>query len=470
LIPILLTALVYVNSFPGDFHYDDRPLILENDKVIGPDFDYRFFTEHYGGRPLTLWTFRLNHQFAGSDASAFHLVNALLHLLAVTGVYFLVLDLTARVEPALFSALIFGLHPLQTQAVNYIWSRSMLLMTVFALVALLLIRRWPKLSLLFWQLSIWGRTEGIVIVVLLLLLSPKRWKPLVVLGAVNGAAFLFGLVRHSPGEVAWNYSDISGYWLSQPVIFWKYVSLMIWPSGLNLDHDIEPFHWLLSLAGIAGFAIAAYLLKRFRLGWAPSFALLWLVVPFVPTWLIPNSDFLNESRSYFALGGFAVLVALALYRSEAIWRPLVRTAVAVILVLALSLATVQRNQVWSDDIALWEDSASKSPLKARVRYNLGSALARDGRLDAAQREFETARDLNPLDDLSYAALGYCAEIRGEWELAIDQFSRALELDPDNDYAREGRQRVLRFLEDTSDSGTLGPGIGPVTNTPDGNGN
>lgn len=469
MIPILLTALVYFNSFPADFHYDDRPLILENDKVIGPDFSYGFFTEHYGGRPLTLWTFRLNHQFFGSDASAFHLVNVLLHLLAVTGVYFLVLDLTARVEPALFSALIFGIHPLQTQAVNYIWSRSMLLMTVFALVALLLIRRRPWLSLLFWQLSIWGRTEGIVVVALLVLLSPKRWKPLVVLGAVNGAAFLFGLVRHSPGEVAWNYSDIPGYWLSQPVIFWKYVSLMIWPSGLNLDHDIEPFHWLLNLAGFAGFAMTAWFLKRFRPGWVALFALLWLVVPFVPTWLIPNSDLLNESRSYFALGGFSVLVALALYRPGTSWSPLVRTAAAAILVLVLSLATVERNQVWTDDVALWEDSVSKSPRKARVHYNLGSALARGGRLDAAQREFETARDLNPLDDLSYAALGYCAEIRGEWELAVDQFSRALELDPENDYAREGRQRVLRFLENTSDSEALGPGIGSFNGMPGGNG-
>jgi tetratricopeptide (TPR) repeat protein len=182
-----------------------------------------------------------------------------------------------------------------------------------------------------------------------------------------------------------------------------------------------------------------------------AFALLWLAVPFAPTWIIPNSDLFNESRAYFAFGGFALLAALIVHDSNA--SKIFRATLSVLLVSVLIPVSLSRNRLWNDDVALWTQAATRSPGKPRVRYNLGSALARRGRVEAARREFETARDLNPLDDLSYAALGYCAEILEDWELAETHYARALDLSPDNDYAREGWSRARLRLRTMQDSAT-----------------
>jgi hypothetical protein len=57
---ILAAGLVYSNSFPGTFHFDDFPLLLENPRIVGPTFSYSSFLEQYAGRPLTMWTFHWN--------------------------------------------------------------------------------------------------------------------------------------------------------------------------------------------------------------------------------------------------------------------------------------------------------------------------------------------------------------------------------------------------------------------------
>jgi len=80
-------------------------------------------------------------------------------------------------------------------------------------------------------------------------------------------------------------------------------------------------------------------------------------------------------------------------------------------------------------------SGSYAPTELRPRYNLGVALVRAGELVRAGKTFEEALEVSPEDDLSYAALGYCAESRGERAEALRLYLRALSLNPGNTYAR-----------------------------------
>ena len=152
-----VTLLVYLNSFPGAFHYDDFPLLLENPRVSGPDFAYSSYLDHYAARPLTLWTLHWNYRFFGDHPLSYHLVSVLLHALVVLQIFLLVSQLYNQPLLAFSTALLFAVHPLQTQAVNYIWSRSVLLMATFGFAALLSARKRP------WVASItsprkWSRT------------------------------------------------------------------------------------------------------------------------------------------------------------------------------------------------------------------------------------------------------------------------------------------------------------------------
>ena len=115
--------------------------------------------------------------------------------------------------------------------------------------------------------------------------------------------------------------------------------------------------------------------------------------------------------------------------------------VGTVILVPLVLATRARNEVWQRDVNLWMDALQKAPGKSRVHYNLGSALAREGQAGKARQAFLNASRLNPFDDLSYAGLGYCAELEGSTELAERYYLQGVELAPGNSYAQEAAARV-----------------------------
>lgn len=447
LILVLVTSLVYLNSFPGAFHFDDFPLLLESPRINTSDFSYGSFLDQYGGRPLTLWTFYWNYRFFEDEPFSYHFVSVALHALVVAEIFLLIFQLFGQRLLAFGCALLFAVHPLQTQTVNYIWSRSVLLMAVLGLASLLLARRHPWAGLLCLQLAIWGRSEAIVLFIPLIFLSRAHWKGPVILALANTAALVYSLLKYTPREIGWSHPDPFGYWLLQPVAFWKYFSLMVWPIGLNLDYDlISPSRWVWALAifSFLGLCILAF---RFRQRYPiPALGFLWVVAMLAPSFLVPNSDILNESRAYLALAGFTLIAAWVFCKYLGSMPMSLKLAVAAPLLLFLAPLTVARNQIWTDDLALWQDTVLKSPGKARAHYNLGVALAREGKNKQAEVEFETARDLDPQDDLSYAALGYCAEVRRELGVARFLYRKALRLNPENIYARQGLERVENRIE------------------------
>ena len=439
---ILAAGLVYANSFPGTFHFDDFPLLLENPRIVGPTFAYSSFLDQYAGRPLTMWTFHWNHRWFGANPAGYHWFSVFLHLLVVVELFFLIRQLFGEKLLAFGCSLLFAVHPLQTQAVNYVWSRSVLLMAVFGLGALLLARRFPVSALIGFQLAIWCRSEAVILCLPLILLNRSFRRAPVALAGVNAAAFVYSLVKYAPQEMAWNHSDLLGYWVLQPVAFLKYLSLMIWPVGLNVDHDLGPVP-LWALIGAAA-VVAALGVQALRLGEkypVPVLGFLWIAATLAPSLLVPNSDVLNESRAYLSMAGFTLIVSWFLVRLSAQRKAAGRWAVVVLPVLLLVPVTVARNEVWQDDLLLWQNSVRKSPAKARPHYNLGVALVRQGQYSESETEFRRAREIDPEDDFSYAALAYCAELRNEVSVALEFYRQALQRNPHNAYAREGLDRM-----------------------------
>ncbi|RPJ56054.1 MAG: hypothetical protein EHM23_24570 [Acidobacteria bacterium] len=465
----VLVLLVYLPSFPGEFHFDDFALMLENPQVTAPHFSYRLFLEEYGGRPLTLWTFHCNSRLAGADPWSYHAFSLTLHFIAAGLLLLLVKRHTQDETAAILAAVVFALHPLQTQAVNYIWSRSVLLMFCFGMAGLLLAGRKseggrfgslaPWLSLLCFQLAIWSRADGVIFLVPLVLAggAPGRFKDVllglyrnpgpVLVALINVGAFALFMSEYKPREMGWTHPHVVDYWWSQTVAFWKYVGAMVWPVGLSIDHDFsvpriwEPF---LALGGLLALGFTLWKVRvRYPLFVAGA---LWIALALAPAALLPNSDPFNESRAYPALAGFALVLAGVL---QIVWTRLPRlpvVAAVALLLLAMIPATAARNEVWSSDLALWQDAAEKSPQKARVHYNLGAAWARAGDVGRAEQSFTSALVLDPRDDLALAALGYCAEAKRDWRLALDCYQRAVSLNARNSYAQEGRRRVLGYVE------------------------
>ena len=444
----LTTILIYLNSFPGAFHFDDFPLLLENALITGPEFSYFAFLDQCGGRPLTLWTFYWNHHLFGVDPFSYHLLSLLLHVVVGLEIYLLIRQLFEQQFLAMASALFFSLHPLQTQAVNYIWSRSVLLMSALGLAALLLNRKHPWIALVCFQLAIWSRTEAVVLLLPLVFLNRTHWKGPVLIALTNLTGLIYSLMVYAPLEMAWNHPNVLGYWSSQLVAFWRYLALMAWPVSLNLDHNLPSLRALWSL--LALFSLLVLLATAFHFRHKhpiPVLGTFWIVTLLAPTLLVPNSDLFNESRAYLALAGFALIMGWAFCSGIERSHISVRLSVVALTVSLFVPITLTRNRTWNDDLALWQDTVLKSPDKERPHYNLGVALARLGRNKRAEQEFRRVVQLNPEDDLSIAALGYCAELDRQLVAAASLYWQALKLNPRNNYAKLGLERTAEKIRE-----------------------
>lgn len=136
---------VYVNSLPNEFVYDDRTIVVEDERThslsrIGELFGggYWAITDRPLYRPITLLSFAINHAVTGLDARAYRAVNLILHALTCVAIYRLVMLLFGRFWPAMVAGAVFAVHPIHVEAVVPIVGRSELLAGLGVVVALLL--------------------------------------------------------------------------------------------------------------------------------------------------------------------------------------------------------------------------------------------------------------------------------------------------------------------------------------------
>src|SRR4029079_13391660 len=131
---LLAAALVAFGASLGSgFHFDDYAIF--SDPSLTSTGGLLSIWSLRQTRPLTYLTFWLNYQVGGGDPLGYHLLNLALHL----GAVMLAWECLKRLLPeraALIAAALFAIHPIQAEAVNYIWARSIVLATLLALASL----------------------------------------------------------------------------------------------------------------------------------------------------------------------------------------------------------------------------------------------------------------------------------------------------------------------------------------------
>ncbi|HEX3728548.1 MAG TPA: hypothetical protein VHV47_02000, partial [Opitutaceae bacterium] len=154
LLLVLLAIAAYAGSLGGKFLYDDVPGIVDNPSIrslrtalIPPAGGLP-----ESGRPLLNLSFALNYAAGGLNPWGYHAVNALIHGLAGAVLFGLVLGTWRGAHAVKFAgmiALLWVVHPLQTESVAYVSQRAEALMGLFYLLTLYcFIRGWRGLSCL----------------------------------------------------------------------------------------------------------------------------------------------------------------------------------------------------------------------------------------------------------------------------------------------------------------------------------
>ena len=431
LLVVALLGAIYLGYTPaldGEMQFDDLHSILDNAAVkdLG-----RYSGVNAGallggsGRALTDLSFALNYRASGLAVRPYHLVNLALHLATVLAVLALGMEALRRARwPAPFAtawlaAALFGLHPLQTQAVAYLCQRAEVLASLLYVLALLLAlkgegQKRPLLAYaaaFFFVLLGWGAKPTLATFPAALLLFGAAFPrgvtslktlaiaslPFWAVTCVFSARLLAGV--SGTGHAGFDIPAMSAgrYFLTQSRVLLTYLRLLAWPAGQNLDWTILPSasalepRTLVSLATIAAVLLAAVRLWAWSLredrdreirvlARLSSFGLLWFFLLLAPTSsIVPVADLIEEHRVYLASWGLFLPVAAAAVLAQRRLLPGRRGTIALasaslIICAVLATALHRRAEVWATSVALWSDVVSKSPDKPRGHMNLGYAL------------------------------------------------------------------------------------------------
>jgi tetratricopeptide (TPR) repeat protein len=434
---VVLTLAAYWNALDGAFHFDDQGLFLDL-YVVGPGFGWKLF-RLIQTRPLTFLTFHWNYLLNGNDPWGFHLINLLVH--AANSILVLLVARRA-LQPGLawFAAALFAIHPLQTQAVNYVFERATLLATFFALLSLLLFieeRYWG--AVVAFGLSLLAKEETIALPAFFLVydLATKRrpaiWRcylPVLSLAALAATRLFYTLHNIPEAQLAFNTKGVSqiSYVLTESRVMWIYVRLFFLPVGLSLDHDVRLSQNLWSptatLPAVLALALVVGALAWYA--WRGTKSALWALGFFVllspSSTIVPASDLLFEHRTYLPLACLAIAAALLLAQ---ILPRRAKPALPLLLIMLL-VGTIVRNRVWKDDRSLWSDVIEKAPHKARGYFHLGQSYASENPTLARQL-YDRGLEIDPYNADGHANLGLILLSQEDPENALSHLHKALAL-------------------------------------------
>jgi len=474
---VVLVVAAYLRGTGYEFVYDEIGQIRENRFIQQPGSIRQVLMLRTlndgsvinGRRPLVLLTYLADFRAWGLNPYGWRLTSLLLHAactLALWGMLRQVIR-SGRGSLAWLAAAIFGLHPLNSEAVHVAAFRPDILVTLFALLAVTLALRFrgdsrPAVliasSWLFAALALASKESGIVVPLLTGLawwLYPEyrpRWTAAVaVLAGEFVLAALFAAAALRPPQAGIplpRFQALGGVpgpyslppplnFLSAPWILAIYIRLLLLPWPLVLDRVVEPVRGIgdLRLWGGMTVAAAAVLVVLRARRQQPLIALGtgWLLISWLPVSnLVPLFNPLADRYAYMLAAGFAM--ALAGCMAVLTRRALLRKAAlggATFLIAAFFVLVQVRLEDYRDGETLWRTTLSQEPRSSRARVWLGLYCKHRGEPDRALELFREARRLRPGEVSAWINEAIIYGERGDLERAVRLLEQAVRLRPDS---------------------------------------
>ncbi len=474
---VISGIIIYHPSLSAPFVFDDISSIVNNYAIHIDSFSAadlaRLKTGLSGSRPLAMLTFALNYYFGKLNPFGYHALNIVIHILTAAAVYgltFTTLLLPKNKEHyqdlarpvAMLCGFLFLLHPINTQAVAYTVQRMTSLACLFFVLSLLTYLRGRLSSgaprCFWWVLApicaicAFASKQNSATLPLYIVLyelyffepTPKRrrtlWAFPIIFVALAGyyTRFDFSDVVSRAAE----YHNISYFQhiLTQLRGVGLYLSLLVFPhpGRLNLDYDFpysvnlfQPATTFLSLLLLIGLIFLC--VKLFRRRPFISLGIAWFLGNLVIESGLVLADPIFEHRLYLPAIGVLWIISAGLitgWKKLASYNLWLRRAsgFGIIAILVLfGTWSYQRNLIWADAVSLWQDTVNKSPDKARPRNNLANAYGSRGDYDKALIECERAIELDPTYGFAYHNMGIIYTHLGDDEKAIEYYMKAITL-------------------------------------------
>ena len=478
----IVTAVVYANSLAAPFLFDDW-LFIGQDGAIRKAWDWDSW--QYLNRAFATWTLQWNFELGkGYFPWQYRLTNIVIHIAAGLTLFGLVRRTLMLPAPGLLSgltptarpndsdradwiaaavALLWLVHPLQTEAVTYVVQRYESLMALgFLLTLYFTVRGAQSMKPRDWYIAAFVACflgalskEVIAVAPLVVLLYDRaflsgsfakawqrRWPLYAAL--MIPTLFLFVVTRQSfigddTGSAGFGMKDVSAweYLRSQPGVMLHYLRLTFWPDRLILDYG-----WPVAESPLAIYGLGALVLLLVGISlWATwqhsqlGFLGLALFLILAPTSsIIPIKDLAFEHRMYLPLAAVIILTVLAVERILArlrwpeAWQGHAALLLVAIAAGGLSLRTMLRNRDYHDSIAIWRQCIENNPSHPRP-YRVLADMYQEQDPAVAIEFYEEALAKNPDIYWLWVDLGNAQLKRKNVAAATKAYETAARLEP-----------------------------------------
>ncbi len=517
---VTVTAIAYSNSFDCSFQLDDNHVVKNNPRIESFDHFTKLSTWKRlpFNRSFAYLTVAANYAIHGYDVWGYHFVNLLIHIIAAIAAFFIILklfdapficgkyDLNFRVLVALFSSLLFALHPVQTQAVTYITQRMASLAAMFYFLAMLsyisgrlnyIAGNSGKSSVQFIlcmlafafgaysKATIYTLPLTLVCVELLFFrdergLVNKRYVQ-ALLGVLLIFSILFLTLKGFPRQKS--ELDPFQYFFTQLNVIVTYLRMSVLPYGLRLFYQypvsFSPFELRTMLSGVIIISLiisATVSRKKYPL---ISFGIFfYFITQIIESSFFPLKYVIFEYRIYPALLGYGVIVSFIIYKFVNL-NTSYKIAALSLIVLTYGFFTYQRNFDWKDPLTLWTDNAAKEPTNPEPYNHAGSFYLLEGNYKNALTYFNKSITLDstyaepyshksallaksgkPLDAIAFGKkavnfepdnplfrnnLGYAYKVANDMIRSKNEFKAAIEIEPDYDQAWENLSVIYQNI-------------------------
>lgn len=443
----IATLVVYWHGLSAPFVFDDRGTIVDN-RTIENVWNRDVFSAPHetpvAGRPVVNVSFALNYAIAGRHVEGYRLTNIGIHVLCALALFGLAWRTSLPVSVALAVALLWALHPLNSEAVNYVTQRTESLMALFYLLTLYCARRasdegarhgwWEAAAVLACTLGMASK-ESMVTAPLAVVLYDRvflfdslraafRSRARLYLGLAATWVLLAALVASAPRNLSAGFTahdaDPWTYLLNQAVIITRYLRLSVWPRDFVLYYGWPLPLTLPDVLPQALFVLGLLALTAVTLYRSPRLGILglWFFLTLAPTSsILPIATEVGaERRMYLPLMAIVVLVVVGLSHRSPVWGrgpALVLTTVAAL----LAGGTYARTTEYASSLTLAQTTHERWPTPASHSM-LGTELAAAGQFAEAETHLRVAAPVHPP---ARYYLGTVLHEQGRRSEAIEQF-------------------------------------------------
>ncbi|MFP5471534.1 MAG: tetratricopeptide repeat protein [Bacteroidia bacterium] len=420
---IVLTLIVYSNTFNHRFALDDEIVIIQNEYVkngiggvgnilSGASYESHFLEQGIDSkidgaryRPLSIVSFAIEHELFGENWSIKHFNNVLIFIISICVLLTLLHSFLLKDNSAVafIAVILFVAHPIHSEVVANVKSRDEIFSLLFICLTIIHFFKWQEghkrsfyISLVFFFLSLLSKEYAVFLMVLLPCVSwiyhSKKLSEAFYISIPY--AIVFGLFffisinavgiptidENSPLNNPYIYASTLEKWATKFYVLFKYVTLLIYPHPLTSDYsfyqisyknftDIVVLVSLVIYLGLASLTIY-YFLKKKKLA---IYLLLYLLpLLMISNLIIETGVTMGERLIYHSSLGFCILLSVFLVKYVKNKSALM--VVTTVLICLFSLKTFSRNKDWKNNTTLFLADVKHSPNSVMVNGNVARAF------------------------------------------------------------------------------------------------